>query len=258
MRRSNDWQLIRRYLNRRDVGSFEKLMQRHYDTSYSYVLARSPQQREAAFLTQKVWTSIVERLPTFEPQMDFEPFLFEVSNEVITEFQHDQAKTPAQSVTPEPATTPAELEPQAAIEPHSWPIEVEEKQLDHRKLRAMSCQERMAYLLKKVSDSELKIRLSWEDLAAVTGLDTGDVWDRFEFVRKTILMKHHFDTGKKRLECEDLLIFLVWTQANQPERPHLYSWHYFSELTGIPTLQLQLDYRSAVKKMSEELNNGNN
>lgn len=253
-RKSNDWQLIRRYLDKHDVDAFEHLMKRHYDTVYSYVLARSPQQSEASYLTQRIWTAVVDQLDEFEPTMDFLRFLTDISHEIITEFQRAQASPPAIA----PVETYSSTQPEVRPEPQVPVMESEgasHERFVSEQLRSLSCEERMIYLLKEVSDHPLSTGLSWERLADFNGIDSQDAWDRFELVRKLLLEKHHQDMGKKRLECLDLLIFLVWTQANRPSQNQIFSWHYYSDLTGMATLQLQMDYRSAEKKLAKASDN---
>lgn len=254
-RKSNDWQLIRRYLDKHDVDAFEHLMKRHYDTVYSYVLARSPQQSEASYLTQRIWTTVVDQLDEFESSMGFQRFLTDISHEIITEFQRAQPSSPV------PATAYSSTQQEVQPEPPD-PLPELESARDERfiseHLRILTCEERMIYLLKEISDHPLSTELTWEMLADFNGIDSQDAWDRFELVRKLLLEKHHQDTGSKRLTCLDLLIFLVWTQAKRPNQKQIFSWHYFSDLTGISTMQLQIDYRKAEKKLAMESNEDDN
>lgn len=254
-RRPTDWQLICRYLDKHDINAFENLMQRHYDTAYSYVLARSPQQTEASYLTQRVWTTTVDRLEEFEQSMSFPSFITDISNEVTTEFQRNRGNVPAPETHPPTERPPNTTEP--PIEPTDSRSLAEER-FNSEELSSMNCEERMIYLLKALSDHRDPVKLTWEALADFNGIDSQDAWDRFELVRKILIKKQHKDSGSKRLECEDLLIFLVWTQANRTNDSQTFSWNYFAELTGIPAIQLQLRYRSALRKTSRGLRNDDN
>jgi len=115
------------------------------------------------------------------------------------------------------------------------------------------CEQRLAFLLMHESEHwEEKRRLGWQHLAQMNGMDAQEAWSRFEVFRNKLLQKVSSHSSED-LDCDSLLVFLIWTQAQRLEKQQSFTWDYFSEVLGVSVNTLKTRYRTALKKLAQGL-----
>jgi RNA polymerase sigma factor (sigma-70 family) len=253
---ASDGELIQQYLNRGDERAFERLMRRHYDKVYRRLLNHCKHPEDAADLAQQLWMRVVNNLGNYQDDGKFGSFLMRATSNILTDYWRRKGvkdQVIQQSFSDE-EDDPVEL----AADQHISTSELHEVQqqvdyLTRTLIPELNCEQRLAFLLMHESEHwEEKHRLGWQQLAELNGIDRQQAWERFEHVRNHLLSSRQTD-DKTEIDCEHLLVFLVWTQAQRLEKTQQFTWDYFANILGVSGNTLKTRYHTALKKLARGL-----
>jgi len=118
---------------------------------------------------------------------------------------------------------------------------------------ALPVEQRAAWLLRHESEYwEATKPFTWAHIAELNGMSDADVASMFATARDKLLMG---STNGQVTELEELelLIFVVWTQAQRYEKSKNFTWEYFAEILGQPVNTMKTRYRSAQKTLDKGL-----
>lgn len=257
----SDGELIQKYLQDRSDAAFEALLNRHYDRVHRRFLTHCRNPADAADLTQQLWLKVLNNLDGYRDDGKFPSFLMRIATNLLTDYwrrkgvhdnviadllKNDDDETgDAVSRAPDPRA-----DVQTAFE-HDEAIQ----HLVSRLIPSLGCEQRTAFLLRHESEYwEGMNRLNWSHLAELNGTDVEDAWARFERMRNILLRSVNGGGKRQTPECEDLLIFLVWTQAQRLHKQGSFTWDYFAEILNVPVATLKTRYRSAVTAIRKGMN----
>ena len=255
---ATDAELIRRYVKQGDQQAFEQLMGLYYDSTYRRFLRRCRNQEDAADLTQKLWINMVAKLENYRDEGKFTAFLTRSASNLLTDYwrhksvvnsvmvEHDDADLPLLDRLADAAPDPLE----------NIQIHDEVSTLTLELIPALPCDQRLAWLLRHESEFwEEKQPLRWDHLAELNGIDEQAAWQRFEDLRNKLLAQTRPDAPQLNLkdDCEQALIFLVWTQAQRPSKKQEFTWDYLAGLLGVTANALKLRYKKALSNLRDGL-----
>ena len=254
----SDGELIRKYLDDKSEPAFETLLDRHYDRVYKRFLSHCRNPADAADLSQQLWLRVLNSLDGYQDDGKFPSLLMRIATNLLTDYWRrkgvrdnviadlvdsnvDQATDAISQARDHCADMQTSLEHDEAI-----------KHLVSQLIPSLSCEQRTAFLLRHESEYwEGMNRLSWDHLAELNGIQAEDAWARFERTRNALLHSANSGYEPKTFECEDLLIFLVWTQAQRLHKQGSFTWDYFAEILHVPVATMKTRYRSAVNAIKK-------
>lgn len=118
----------------------------------------------------------------------------------------------------------------------------------------LSCKQRLAYLLYHESELwEGEVRLGWQELAKLNGMSVEQATEKFERARASLMQVYHRDEGwdSVDIDCEEMLVYLVWTQAQRANKKGKFTWQYFADLLSVKPNVLIVRYRDAVRNLEK-------
>lgn len=259
MQETSDWQLIRAYLDEGNETAFEVLLKRHYDMVYKRLVSHIKHPDDAADLTQQIWIRVINNLPNYKDDGKFPSFLMKATSNMLTDYWRRKGvkgQVIQETLETEESVDPIVMASDQRTETSNT-IEARE-QVDYlvrELIPALDCEQRLAFLLMHESEHwEEDKRLGWNHMAELNGIDEQTAWERFETVRNALMQNINGKTDV-RTDCEEMLVFLVWTQAQRLRKNSDFTWDYFSNILGTPTNTLKTRYRTALKKLSTGLKN---
>ena len=252
-----DWNLIRRYLDHADERAFERLMRRHYDSVYHRLLSHCKHPQDAEDMAQQLWVRVVKNLASYVDDSKFSSFLMRATSNILTDYWRRKSVKDQviQQVLSDEETDAFEMPPDQGIGVSALhEVQDQVSYLTRKLIPELVCEQRLAFLLMHESEHwEEKRRLGWQHLADLNGMDAQEAWSRFEAFRNKLL-QHINGRSSDEPDCDSLLIFLIWTQAQRLEKRQPFTWDYFAEILGVSVNTLKGRYRTALKKLAEGLN----
>ena len=254
----SDWHLIRRYLDNADERAFELLMRRHYDSVYHRLLRHCRHPQDAEDMTQQLWARVVTNLARYTDDGKFPSFLMRSVTNMLTDYWRRKGvkNQVIQQTLSEEETDAIETAADEGIGVSALhAVQDQVAHLTRTLIPGLTCEQRLAFLLMHESEHwEEKRRLGWQQLAELNGMDAPEAWSRFESFRNGLLQRKNSNSSEAS-DCDSLLIFLVWTQAQRLEKRQSFTWDYFAEVLGVSSNTLKARYRTALKKLARGLKN---
>ncbi len=255
----DDSQLIAAYLDRNEQRAISVLVHRYHARIYNRVgrLLRSYKNgaMEADDLNQTVWKNVISNLVKYENQGEkFINWVYTIARNVVIDWARKNGRT-VQTVTATMTDDNGDeydLHELAAstIDPQQEIGFREQIDLMVAAIPALPVHQRMIFLLRFESNLwEQAQPLLWSQLAQLNGISVELAWDRFISARDALVQ------GKKlaEIDAEEVLIFLVWTQANRPDKSRNITMGYFAKLLGESENTLTTRYHAAVKALGDQL-----
>jgi len=253
---TTDWELIRQYLDNGDERAFGQLMSRHYDSVYRRLLSHCKHPQDAEDMAQQLWIRIVNNLPNYQDDGKFPSFLMRSTTNMLTDYWRRKGVKDQviQQTFTEEETDAIEMAADQGIGVSALhEVQDQVAYLTNTLIPELICEQRLAFLLMHESEHwEEKRRLGWQHLAQMNGMDAQEAWSRFEVFRNKLLQKVSSHSSED-LDCDSLLVFLIWTQAQRLEKQQSFTWDYFSEVLGVSVNTLKTRYRTALKKLAQGL-----
>lgn len=253
---TTDWELIQAYLDKGNERAFEQLMSRHYDSVYRRLLSHCKHPDDAADMSQQLWIRVVNNLPNYQDDGKFPSFLMRSTSNMLTDYWRRKGvkdQVIQQTLTEDEADAVELAADQGTDMSGLYEAHNQVTYLTRTLIPELMCEQRLAFLLMHESEHwEEKRRLGWQHLAELNGIDAAQAWRRFEGFRNGLLQSVHGSAGSEQ-DCDSLLVFLIWTQAQRLEKRQSFTWDYFAEILGVSTNTLKTRYRTALKKLAQGL-----
>jgi len=252
----SDNELIELYVKNANEAAFEVLLKRYYGFVYKRFVSQVGQ-ADADDLVQQLWIRVLDHLKDYRDEGKFSAFLSTIArnllndywrragvrNPVNADWQEDDDDRNLNFSTKE-GSTEDQIISQEAV-----------RYLTTNLIPTLPCEQRMIYLLRHESEHwEEKARLQWHHLAELNGIDVDTAWNRFESARGQMVQTSLGDDSSGQIDEEDLLVFLVWTQAQRPDKSQKYTESYFADLLNVSVNTLKTRYKAASKRLSEGMN----
>lgn len=251
-----DWELIREYLDNADERAFGQLMDRHYDSVYRRLLSHCKHPQDAEDMAQQLWVRIVNNLPNYQDDNKFTSLLMRSTTNMLTDYWRRKGvkdQVIQQMFTEEEANIVETAADQGIGVSALHEAQDQVAYLTETLIPKLACEQRLAFLLVHESEHwEEKNRLGWQHLAQMNGMEVQEAWNKFETFRNKLLKQINGHSNQEP-DCESLLIFIIWTQAQRFDKRQSFTWDYFSEILGVSANTLKTRYRAALKKLAQGL-----
>lgn len=227
---------------------FEEFLQRHYEKTYRYLYQlcrpwhRGDTARLVEDLNQQLWENAYKNFDRIQAADEPLAYLKTMAKNLVTK-QSDYSETSLEEEHLLAQSQEASPELGEKIE-----------YLHHTLIPNLSCKQRLAYLLYHESTLwEGEVRLGWAEFAQLNGVSEEEISDRFESVRGRLMHLYHREEGWDSidLDCEEILAFLVWTQAQRASKNKKLTWDYFAKLLAVKPNVLTVRYKDAVRNLEK-------
>ncbi len=257
----SDAQLIKRYLSNKDEQVFATLLQRHYDATYHRFLKHLRNADDAADLSQQLWLRVVNNLGSYKDDGKFPSFLMRIATNLLTDFWRRKGVRDRAIYEPSTAEEQEIIEHNATVDSGQLDSALataeEINHLTTALIPQLPTDQRLTFLLKHESEFwEKNQPLDWQTLAKLNAISAESAHRKFEKYRDN-LMKAFNGTDTEELETQDMLLFLIWTQAQRLDKKQEFTWDYFSQLLGVSANTLKTRYRAALKSLTRGLDEFN-
>jgi len=253
-----DGELIRRYTVDGDQSAFETLLRRHHDRVFWRFLKRCGNRADAEDLTQQLWVRVVDNLKNYKDEDKFGQFLATIGTNLLNDHWRRKGVRSAAFVDwNDDEDDVPQLDP-ASGEGSAEDQVIRGEAINHlvsNLIPSLPAEQRMIYLLRHESEHwEESSRLEWSHLAELNGVSVDEAWGQFESARQSLMSKvTGADDEPDDPDTDELLMFLVWTQAQRPNKEKKFTEGYFADLLGVPVNTLKTRYRAASKSLAEGL-----
>ena len=264
---SSDSELIQRYVQHRSESdaALRVLIERHNQQMFDRYLAKVHDKTIASDLVQELWTKVAASLPRYKDEGKFEHYLSKLHSNVRIDFYRKSGRDKGIFVDNQANRTTNDFsdnDNEYYADNHEDPGQNAEEQVSNDALAkylsevlipALPVEQRVAWLLRHESEYwEPTRRLEWRHLAELNNLTEEKTAMIFESARHK-LMTAGTTSGNSALEEIELLVFLVWTQAQRLDKSQKFTWDYFAELLGQPVNTMKTRYRTAQKSLQQSL-----
>ncbi len=251
----SDGELINRYVEAGDQNAMRLLVGRHYDILYRRFRRELKNEADAEDCAQRVWVQVARNLGSYTHEGKFPQFLSTITTNMIKEHWRNKS-TREKVVVAEDADMDYDRLVSMADDRTPERALINDEIVNHLVrdlIPALPSEQRAAWLLRHESEYwEPGKRLEWNHLAELNGVDVPTAWSIFERARAKFMSAIH-SSQQTEVDADEILIFLVWTQAQRAEKNESFSWDYFSALIGVPVNTMKTRYRSAQKRLAESL-----
>lgn len=241
----SDAELIHAWQENRDEMAVNVLVERHYKNVFKRIDFRLHNTEDAKEVTQDVFVKLIGSLDNYKDEGKFTHFLNTIATTQMIDFFRKNGKTfDAEELKHEMYDE--------SYSPNDGSELFAEKQVEHlitHCIPKLPPHERLVFLL--LHESELwdfDTPLEWSHLAALNGIDKKTAWERFESARESLMKGKSAD----KIDMEELLIFLVWTQAKRPFKAGN-TIKEFANLLGEADQNLRNWSHRATKKLRESM-----
>jgi len=257
---STDGELIAIYKAHHDQAAAKALVERHYDSVYKRLRAKLSVQ-DAEDCTQLLWTRFFNNIENYKDDNKFDHYLSTAVTNLLKEHWRNTS-TSAKYVAPAGGASTDDESSSAMIEQHpDGNVSVEDAVINsemidylvNRLIPGLPAEQRLLWLLHHEAEFwDPEQPLSWDTLAQLNGIDTVIAWERFESTRNNMLV-NTYKGDSEDIDPENLLVYLVWTQAQRPDKKTRFTMKYFSILLNESENTLKTRYRTIRTKLDNEL-----
>ncbi len=173
--------------------AFERLVRRHQDRVFRFILRMIGNRDEAMDLTQETFLKAYRALPGWRPEARFSTWLFQIARNVALDALRRRRHTEFVSLTAGPDEEP--------IEPCDTAPLPEERLADKQRIGLLECalrdlpvEQREILLLRELED------MSYADIAATLNIESGTVKSRLARARVAVLAHYRHHAGES---CHD-------------------------------------------------------
>lgn len=239
----SDSELVQAWQKKRNETALNTLVERHYQTIFKRIDYRVHNTEDAKEVTQDVFIKLIKSLDNYKDEGKFPNFLNTIaSTQMIDFFRKNGKKFDADELK-------YEMHDNDYMPNDGSDLQAERK-IEHLTTHCiphLPPKERLVFLL--LHESELwdfDTPLEWSHLAALNGIDKQTAWERFESARESLMQ----GTPASEVDMEELLIFLVWTQAKRPFKAGK-TLKQFAALLGESEQNLRNWSHRATKKLND-------
>jgi len=220
-----DAELVKAWQEKRCEKSLNTLVESYYQNIFRRMKGKTNNLEDAEEVTQDTFVKLINSLDNYSDTGKFANYLSTIATSVLIDFYRKNGT----SFDSDSLEYEMRLDNDSnRKDEETYFAEQKIEYLTTHCIPNLPTKERLVFLL--LHESELwdfDTPLEWSHIAALNGIDTKTAWERFETARES-LMK---GASAKNLDMEDLLIFLLWTQAKRPFKAG-HTLKYFAELIG--------------------------
>jgi len=265
LKESTDGELIQLYVQHRSESdaALRALIERHNQQMFDRFLAKVHDKTIASDLVQELWTKVAANLHRYKDEGKFEHYLSKLHSNVRIDFYRKSGRDRDIFVDNQAARSTsdfAESDDEYYSDNYEDPGQNAEEQVSNDAMAeylsqvlipALPVEQRAAWLLRHESEYwEPDTRFEWRHLAELNNLSEPETAAIFESARHKLMTAT--STGNNNtLEEIELLVFLVWTQAQRQDKSQKFTWDYFAELVGQPVNTMKTRYRTAQKSLQK-------
>jgi len=263
----SDGDLIQLYVQRRNESdaALRVLIERHNQKMFDRFLSKVHDKTIASDLVQELWTKVAANLHRYKDEGKFEHYLSKLHSNVRIDFYRKSGRDKDVFVDNQAARTTSDLangDNEFYADNYEDPGQDAEQQVSNDALAkylsevlipALPIEQRAAWLLRHESEYwEPARRFEWCHLAKLNNLTEEQTAAIFDSARHK-LMTTATTGNHSALEEIELLVFLVWTQAQRLDKSQKFTWDYFAEILGQPVNTMKTRYRTAQKSLQKSL-----
>jgi len=267
LKNSSDGELIQLYVQHRGESdaALRVLIERHNQQMFDRFLAKVHDKTIASDLVQELWTKVAASLPRYKDEGKFEHYLSRLHSNVRIDFYRKSGREKDVFVDNQAMRSSSdftESDNDYYTDNYEDPGQNAEEQVSNDALAkylsevlipALPVEQRAAWLLRHESEYwEPGRRFEWRHLAELNNLTEQETAAIFEAARYK-LMTAVKSSADNALEEIEVLVFLVWTQAQRLDKSQKFTWDYFAELLDQPVNTMKTRYRTAQKSLQKSL-----
>lgn len=262
----SDAELIQLYVQRRGEsdGALRALIERHNQQMFDRFLAKVHDKTIAADLVQELWTKVAASLHRYKDEGKFEHYLSKLHSNVRIDFYRKSGRdkdvfVDNKSVGANDDFTEGDndyyannLEDPGQNTEEQVSNDALAEYLSGVLIPALPIEQRAAWLLRHESEYwEATQRFEWHHLAELNNLTEHETAMLFESARHKLMTATSVGSGA--LDELEILVFLVWTQAQRLDKSQKFTWDYFAQLLGQPVNTMKTRYRTAQMSLQKSL-----
>lgn len=263
MKNNTDGELIKLYLQQKGKSdlAMRELVGRHHEQMYARFLSKVKNESDAHDLQQELWTRVARSLHRYKDEDRFTHYLSKLASNIVIDFYRKTGRE-KELISDMPSGAVAGDDDDWYLDTVESPGQNAEQQASDSELiqylstvlvPQLPVEQRAAWLLRHESEFwDPTKRFEWRHLAELNNMSEEDVFTVFESARHKLMARQ--DGKREDLDELELLVFLVWTQAQRLDKSAKYTWEYFSQLLGQPVNTMKTRYRTAQKTLDKALN----
>lgn len=262
LKNASDGELIKHYVQHRGKSdvAMRELVGRHHEQMYARFLSKVKNESDAHDLQQELWSRVAQNLHRYNDEGKFAHYLSKLASNIVIDFYRKAGRDKENLVDTASATANDDDHDDWQFNQLETPAQNAEEQVSDNELvhhlttvliPQLPVEQRTAWLLRHESEYwEPSSRFEWRHLAQLNGLSAEEVATIFDSARYKLMTS----TSKGRdLEEIELLVFMVWTQAQRLDKSANFTWDYFADLLGQPVNTMKTRYRTAQKSLNKSL-----
>ncbi len=250
----SDSELIELFKKDCNERAFSQLVRRHNSRIHGRFRSKISNASDADDLCQQLWIRVVENIDTYNDAGRFPHYVSTIASNLLRDYWRERGVR--DGVDTEWPEDDAALDRNMDYQSHNASAEETiggeqaVQQLVTKLIPNLPVEQRTIYLLRHESEHwETKEPMQWEHLARLNGIDVDTAWQRFDNARRQLLSEQNMQLKDSEEGC----VFFVWTQAQRPHKQANFTENDFSEMLNVPVNTLKTRYRSAIKKLAEDL-----
>ncbi len=258
LKESSDGELISLFINNKREDAFDVLLRRYYNKCYNRFNAKLHDEQLSHDLCQKLWMRVLNNLPDYQDNDKFEHYLNTIISNLLKDEWRSRGNKDELSIESETGEFLIEREIATTDDRTSIESELNFKQavdeLVNKLIPALPCDQRLVFLLRHESEYwDDKQPLQWQHVAELNNVDISEAYRLFETSRDKLMINTTHAKQTHDLSCEEQTVFLLWTQAQRPDKSKKYTEKYFANLLNMPVNTFKTKYRASLKTLSAGL-----
>lgn len=253
-----DGALISLFINDKREDAFDTLFRRYYNKLYRRFSAKTNDDFLAHDLCQKLWMRVLRSLPKYQDNDKFEHYLNTIASNLLRDEWRGKSNKKEVSTQDETGEYLLDQEILSLNDNTSIGRNLESRQavdeLIHHLIPSLPCHQRLVFLLRHESEYwDDKQPLQWQHVAELNNVGLSKAYQLFESSRDKLIINTTHEDIRESLSCEEKAVFLLWTQAQRPDKSKKYTEAYFANLLNISVNTFKTRYRASIKVLSKGL-----
>ena len=254
----SDAQLISLFVNDKNEKAFDTLLRRHYQKCYNRFNAHVKDSHASHDLCQTLWMRVLNNLAQYQENDKFEHYLNKIISNLLKDEWRSRGNKSAYSIQDETVGYQVDQQVSSATTQDALDNDLNFRQavdeLVNQLIPDLPCEQRLVFLLRHEAEYwDAKQPLQWQHVAELNKLDISQAYQLFEGCRDKLITNTTHGLVNQQLSCEEQVVFLLWTQAQRPDKSKKYTEHYFADLLNIPVNTFKTRYRASIKTLSAGL-----
>ena len=256
----SDGALIALFVNEKREDAFDALLRRHYKSCYQRFYSKVNDDQLANDLCQKLWMRVLANLGDYRDSNKFEHYLNTIISNLLKDEWRSRSNKPEVSIEDEKVEFLVDQKNTIYSTNDSLDDQMNYKhavdEMINNLIPSLPCDQRLVFLLRHESEYwDDKQPLQWQHVAELNNIDISSAYQLFEAGRDKLVINTTHQQETQGLSCEEQIVFLLWTQAQRPDKSKKYTEQYFANLLNMPVNTFKTKYRASIKTLSSGLEN---